>query len=159
MLKLATEKLHLEYETRADADQIGVTVHLTGHNGTEWQRILSTPTLTTPTLLLPQSGQRLLVAYSFDLYALDAHTGDILWQRDFVEPIWASYLVADEGLLVHLELSIACLNIDGSDRWRYTHNEIITQVTLQGDHLLVQDFDEQQFLLNLTTGVPVSQTG
>lgn len=136
--------------------QADVTVHLTGRNGIEWQRVLSTPTLTTPTLLLPQSGKRLLVAYSFDIYALDAHTGDIVWQRNFDEPIWACYLLADEGLLVHLELSVVCLNVNGSDRWRFSHNEIITQVVLQDARLLVQDFEEHQFYLDLVKGTILS---
>jgi outer membrane protein assembly factor BamB len=157
MLRLATEKLHLEYETSLDANGVDVSVHLTGRNGIEWRRVLSTLTLTPPTLLLPQSGKHLLVAYSFDVYALDAHTGDILWQREFDEPIWTSHLLDDEGLLIHLELSIVCLNLEGSERWRFNHNEIITQVTLQNERLLVQDFDERQFFLDMTTGKLLSE--
>ncbi len=97
-------------------------------------------------------GKHLFVAYSFDVYALDAHTGDILWQHEFDEPIWTTYLLDDEGLLIHLELSIICLNADGSERWRFNHSEIITQITHQDQRLLVQDFDEQQFVLDMTTG-------
>lgn len=157
MLKLATEKLHLEYETSAETNGTGVRVHLSGHNGIEWQRILSTTSSTTPTLLLPQSGNHLFVAYSFDIYALDAHTGDILWHYECDEPIWNSYLLDDENLLVHLELSVVRLHVDGSERWRFQHHEIITRVALQASYLLIQDFDEQHFALSMELGTLLAE--
>jgi len=158
MLKLATEKLHLEYYTTTNAATNTVSVHLIGYNGSKWQRVLSAPTLTPPTLLLPKDGNHLFVAYSFAVYALDAHTGNTLWQHAFDQPIWTSYLLDDESLLIHLELSVVCLDVDGRESWRFNHNDIITQVTVQATHLLVQDFDEQQFVLDKRTGILIPES-
>ena len=43
MLKLATDKIHLEYQEAVDVNSGRLQIHLTGRNGTEWQRILSNP--------------------------------------------------------------------------------------------------------------------
>jgi len=96
-----------------------------------------------------------MIYYSkwFDLYALDAHNGAILWQRHFDEPIWACHLLAGTDILVHLELSLIRLDSDGNERWSFSHCDVVTQVQIQTNRLHVQDFDGRQFELDLTTGL------
>lgn len=156
MLKLATDKIYLEYQEAVDVNSGRPQIHLTGRNGTEWQRILSSAASAAPTLLLPPSGDYVFVAHGFDFYALDAHSGEILWQRHFDEPIWACYLLSGADVLVHLELSLVRLDESGNERWYFSHSDIITQVQIQPNRLRVQDFDERQFDLDLTTGLVVS---
>jgi outer membrane protein assembly factor BamB len=122
------------------------------------QEILSSPASAAATLLLPPSGDSVFVAHGFDLYALDAHDGEILWQRRFDEPIWSCHLLDGANILVHLELSLACLAADGNEQWFFSHSEIITRVQIQPNRLRLQDFEERQFELDLTTGFVVSAT-
>ena len=152
MLKVATDKIHLEYQEAVDINSGRPQIQLTGRNGTEWQRILSSAGSTAATLLLPSSGDYLFVAQEFDIYALNTHNGEILWQRHFAEPIWACHLLSDTDVLVHLELSLVRLDASGNERWYFSHSDIITQVQIQSTQLRLQDFDERQFTLDLTTG-------
>lgn len=98
------------------------------------------------------------VAHGFDFYALNAHNGEILWQRHFNEPIWSSYLLTGTDVLVHLELSLVRLDANGNERWSFSHSDIITQVQILSHQLRFQDFDERQFTLDLATGVLISVT-
>ena len=156
MLKLATDKIHLEYQEALDVNSGRLQIHLTGRNGTEWQRILSNPAAAAATLLLPLSGDSMFIAYDFDLYALNGHNGEILWQRHFDEPIWTCHLLSGTDLLVHLELSLFRLDAGGNERWFYSHSDIITDVQIQTNWLRLTDFEEQQVELNLTTGLVLS---
>lgn len=123
MLQVATGTIRLEYE-----ETVGAAVRLSGQNGAGWQRTLTSSITATPILLLPPDDACVLIAYGLDLHALDADTGQIRWQRHFEEPIWAGQLLADGRLLLHLELSVVCLDTAGDEYWRYVHNEIITEV-------------------------------
>lgn len=155
MVKLATDKLHLEYQEAIDVHSGSPQIHLTGRNGTEWQRVLSNAASGVATLLLPSTGDYVFVAHGFDFYALDAHNGEILWQRHFDEPIWSCFLVAGTDLLIHLELSLVRLTATGDECWSFSHSDIITQVHTQANRLHFQDFDERHFVLDLASGVPV----
>ena len=98
----------------------------------------------------------MFIAYDFDLYALNGHNGEILWQRHFDEPIWTCHLLSWTDLLVHLELSLFRLDAVGNERWFYSHSDIITDVQIQTNWLRLTDFEEQQVELNLTTGLVLS---
>jgi hypothetical protein len=156
MLRLATDKFHLEYQEAIDVNSGRPQIQLTGRNGTTWQRILANPAAAAAMLLLPPNSDSMFIAYDFDLYALNGHDGGILWQRHFDEPIWACHLLPGTDLLVHLELSLVRLDVNGNEQWFYSHSDIITAVQIQANQLYLEDFDEHQFKLNLTTGLAIS---
>ena len=151
MLKVATETIRLEYEEAADTEE-AIEVRLSGQNGAGWQRTLTSAITATPILLLPPDRDRVLLACGFDLYALDIHTGEIKWQKTFSEPIWTGRLLPDGRLLLHLELSVACLDGSGEESWIYHHDEIVTEVDLQGNRVMIRDLAERRLKLDSKTG-------
>jgi len=104
MLNLITKKNHLQYHEIPDDREGYSQVQLIGQNGSTWERTLSGPTSITPTLLLSGNHGRAYLVYGFDIFALDIHTGDIVWQHHVDEPVWTSYLIKGKDLLLHLEL-------------------------------------------------------
>ena len=153
MLRVATERIRLEYEESAGVEKTATEVHLRGQNGAGWQCTLTSTITATPILLLPPGGKSLLIGYGLNLYALNARTGEIRWQRHFSEPIWAGQLLADGRLLFHLELSVVCLDVAGEECWRYAHDEIITEVAVQDNQVIGRDFTGRHPALNLKPGL------
>lgn len=174
MLNLTTEQFNLQYH-EVPGDKEGYSqVQLIEQNGSTWQRTLSGPASTTPNLLFSRNYGQAYVVYGLDIFSLDIHTGDTLWQYHVDEPVWATYLIKGKDLLLHLELSIIYLNDAGHRQWHFDHNEIITEVSVQNSalrssstgtslwqmlfsrqRLTVQDMEERVFILDLASGVLV----
>lgn len=146
MLRIATEAIQLNYE---EVDQ---AIYIKGQNGIQWQHTFHAPIQATPSLLLPSHLPLAILAYGFDVRALDIRSGAARWQQTFDEPIWDLLLSPAGDLLIHTELSIVRLDTEGSEHWRYIHGEIITKVVAHGETILMRDIEEREFTIDLSSG-------
>jgi outer membrane protein assembly factor BamB len=151
-LQIGTDQIQLEYNVADVGEHSGNVVHLRGQNSASWHYELTSTASTDPVLLLPLDGSRLYLAYGFDLLALNVHTGAVEWQRHFDEPIWAGHLSSGGYILLHLELSIVCLDAQGRQLWQHNQGDIIVGLIVKDDYIIVQDFAGRNSMIDRFTG-------
>jgi outer membrane protein assembly factor BamB len=95
----------------------------------------------------------LLVKYGFRLYALGARTGELAWSHRAGTPVVA--VLCSPGLehcLLQSELETFALDARGGQRWRASHNEVVTDAQLVGGRLVLTSYGGRLLTLDPVSG-------
>lgn len=95
----------------------------------------------------------LLVKYGFQVYALGARSGELVWSRRSGTPIVA--VLCSTRLphaIVQTEIETLSLRPDGEVAWRAAHNEVVTEAELIGGRLVLTSYAGQRLAIDPRTG-------
>ena len=169
-VRIALQDLDLRVSQPAGQKTDRPTVHLgamspntalevkaTDDAGPLWRLVLSAdggPSTVHPAMALCQRGQMLLGIGPY-VVCLDVLTGQLKWsqQADDVTVFAIHPLPSQDALLIHGELEITKLALDGSIQWQAAGRDIFTgEVTSHNDHVEVTDFNGDIYDIRLDTG-------
>lgn len=134
-----------------------IAVMAMNDTGSLWRLVLSAdggPSTVHPGMALCQ-GDQILLGIGPYVVCVDVLTGEPTWSQQVDDvTVFAIYpLPSQDALLIHGEMEITKLALDGSIQWQATGRDIFTgEVTIRDNQVEVSDFNDDIYAICLATG-------
>ena len=120
---------------------------------TTWTARFASPIHDEPTGMLWDTTALLIVKYGFEVYALEARTGELRWHHASRTPVVA---ILGSSRLAHViaqtEIETIALDAGGEVVWRAAHSDVVSEVELVGGRLVLTSYAGLLQTLDPVTG-------